>query len=148
MGHLSKIAGTVLGTTTLAALPIAADAGPIVENESITPNNTFPGQSQPLKDKLTDLDIGRVSPASGGTAASLAEYRIWNRCRTADGAACCAPAEGHKARAAASASVSVIPCCLKFMTPPACKNRPRNFTALRGLNPGPIGENGKTLPGR
>ena len=41
-------------------------------------------ESQPLKDKLTDLDIGRVSPASGGTAASLAEYRIWNRCRTAD----------------------------------------------------------------
>jgi len=33
--------------------------------------------SQPLKEKLTDLDIGRVAPANGGTAALLAEYRIW-----------------------------------------------------------------------
>ncbi len=40
--------------------------------------------SKPLKEKFTDLDIGRVAPANGGTAAMLAEYRIWNRCRTGD----------------------------------------------------------------
>lgn len=47
MGNLSKIAGTVLGTTTLAALPLAADAGQINEAaESLALNNdTFPGQS-------------------------------------------------------------------------------------------------------
>ena len=40
--------------------------------------------SKPLKEKFTDLDIGRIAPAKGGTGAMLAEYRIWNRCRTAD----------------------------------------------------------------
>jgi hypothetical protein len=62
MGHLSKIAGTVLGTTTLAALPIAADAGPIVENESITPNNTFPGQSISVGDTFSGTNNGGTDP--------------------------------------------------------------------------------------
>ncbi|HEV8532590.1 MAG TPA: hypothetical protein VGT00_14310 [Methylomirabilota bacterium] len=44
MGNLSKIAGTVLGTTTVAALPLSAGAGTI--NESFPPdgNDSFPGQ--------------------------------------------------------------------------------------------------------
>jgi len=41
-------------------------------------------ESKALKEKFTDLDIGRVAPASGGTAAMLAEYRVWNLCRTGD----------------------------------------------------------------
>jgi hypothetical protein len=44
MGNLSKIAGTVLGSTTLAALPLSAGAGPI--NDVFPPdgNDSFPGQ--------------------------------------------------------------------------------------------------------
>lgn len=50
MGNLSRIAGTVLGTTTLAALPGAVDAGVVNETaESLALNNdTFPGQSVTL----------------------------------------------------------------------------------------------------
>ena len=40
-------------------------------------------ESKPLKEKFTELDIGRVA-AKGGTAALLAQYRVWNRCRSAD----------------------------------------------------------------
>ncbi|HKQ39120.1 MAG TPA: family 16 glycoside hydrolase, partial [Verrucomicrobiae bacterium] len=40
-------------------------------------------ECQPLKDKFTDLDIGRVAPAKG-TAGMLAEFRVWDGCRTAE----------------------------------------------------------------
>src|SRR5207237_9166614 len=33
---------------------------------------------------LTDRDISHVAPANDATAALLAEYRVWDRCRTAD----------------------------------------------------------------
>jgi len=62
MGNLSKIAGTVLGTTTLAALPIAADAGLITENEGVTPNNTFPGQSIAVGDTFAGTNNGATDP--------------------------------------------------------------------------------------
>jgi len=39
---------------------------------------------KPLKETFTNLGIGRVAPPTVGTAATLAEYRVWNRCRTAD----------------------------------------------------------------
>jgi len=40
-------------------------------------------ECRPLKDTFSNLDIGRVAIPKG-TGAMLAEYRIWNRCRTAD----------------------------------------------------------------
>ena len=40
-------------------------------------------ECQPLKDAFTNLDIGRVAPAKG-TAGMLAEFRVWDRCRTAE----------------------------------------------------------------
>jgi putative heme-binding domain-containing protein len=40
-------------------------------------------ECQPLKNTFTDLDIGRVAPAKG-TAGLLAEFRVWERCRTAE----------------------------------------------------------------
>jgi len=62
MGNLSKIAGTVLGSTTLATLPAAADAAPVFENESITPNNTFPGQSLNAGDTFQGANNGGSDP--------------------------------------------------------------------------------------
>jgi len=41
-------------------------------------------ESKPLKEKFENLAIGRVIPSSGGTAAMLAEYRVWNRARSDD----------------------------------------------------------------
>ena len=38
---------------------------------------------QPLKGTFDNLDIGRVAPAKG-TTGLLAEYRVWNKCRSAD----------------------------------------------------------------
>jgi len=38
-------------------------------------------ECQPLKDKFDNLDIGRVAPAKG-TTGMLAEFRVWDRCRT------------------------------------------------------------------
>ncbi|HZO84470.1 MAG TPA: PVC-type heme-binding CxxCH protein, partial [Verrucomicrobiae bacterium] len=40
-------------------------------------------ECQPLKNAFTDLDVGRVAPAKG-TAGMLAEFRVWDRCRTAE----------------------------------------------------------------
>ena len=40
-------------------------------------------ECQPLKDTFDNLDVGRVAPAKG-TAGMLAEFRVWNRCRTPD----------------------------------------------------------------
>jgi hypothetical protein len=64
MGNLSRIAGTVLGTTTLAALPAAVDAGVVNETpESLALNNdTFPGQSVTLgvADSLAGDTNGRA----------------------------------------------------------------------------------------
>ncbi len=40
-------------------------------------------ECRPLREPLTGLDIGRVSPARG-TGAMLAEYRVWSRCRSAE----------------------------------------------------------------
>lgn len=41
-------------------------------------------ECRPLKDTFPGLDIGRVIPTKAGTSASLAEYRVWDRCRSAD----------------------------------------------------------------
>lgn len=62
MGNLSKIAGTVLGTTSLAALAPAADAAIIFENEGITPNNTFSGQSLSVNDEFRGSNNGTTDP--------------------------------------------------------------------------------------
>jgi len=62
MGNLSKITGAVLGTTTMAALPVASDAGTIFENESVTPNNTFPGQSINVVDTFFGANDGGTDP--------------------------------------------------------------------------------------
>jgi hypothetical protein len=62
MGKLSKIAGTVLGTTTLAALPVATDAAVISENEGVTPNNTFPGQNIGAGDTFHGANNGTTDP--------------------------------------------------------------------------------------
>ena len=40
-------------------------------------------ECQPLKGKFDNLDVGRVAPAKG-TRAMFAEFRVWDRCRTAD----------------------------------------------------------------
>jgi putative heme-binding domain-containing protein len=40
-------------------------------------------ECQPLKITFDNLDLGRVAPAKG-TAGMLAEFRVWNTCRTAD----------------------------------------------------------------
>jgi hypothetical protein len=62
MGNLSKITGAVLGTTTMAALPAAVDAATIFENETVTPNNTFPGQSINVGDTFVGANNGDTDP--------------------------------------------------------------------------------------
>jgi len=39
-------------------------------------------ESKPLTDTFNDLAIGRVAPPTGGTAAMLAEYRVWDHARS------------------------------------------------------------------
>jgi hypothetical protein len=60
MGNLSKITGAVLGTTTVAALPIVSGAGTVFENEPA--NNTFPGQTINLGDTLSGTNNGGSDP--------------------------------------------------------------------------------------
>jgi hypothetical protein len=62
MRNLSKIAGTVLGSATLAALPPAAGATVIFENESVTPNDTFPGQNINAGDTFIGSNNGGSDP--------------------------------------------------------------------------------------
>jgi hypothetical protein len=62
MGNLSKITGAVLGTTTMAALPAASDAGTILENEGVTQNNSFPGQSINVGDTFHGANNGASDP--------------------------------------------------------------------------------------
>ena len=60
MRNFSKIAGSVVGTTTLAALPHAAGAGPISESE---PNNPFiNAQSVNVGDTLNGSNNGGSDP--------------------------------------------------------------------------------------
>ena len=60
MRNFSKIAGSVVGTTTLAALPHAAGAGPVSESE---PNNPFiNAQSVNVGDTLSGRNNGGSDP--------------------------------------------------------------------------------------
>ena len=62
MGNLSKLTGTLLGSTAVAALPVTSDAATIFENEGITQNNTFPGQSLNAVDTFRGSNNGASDP--------------------------------------------------------------------------------------
>ncbi len=58
MASLPRIAGAVLGSTTLAAFP--AGATTVLENEPF--NNTFPGQSVAVGDTVVGSNDGNTDP--------------------------------------------------------------------------------------